>query len=446
MTASPRLGVVVPTLDEVHRLPRLLEDLRALPLPYSVVVSDGGSRDGPRERARAAGARVVREPPGRARQLNAGARALDAPWLLFLHADSRLPPRSAVALARWLDTADPATAAHFRFELEGDHWFWRFIELGQRVRERLYGLVYGDQGLLLSAELFRAAGGYPDIPIMEDVELVRRVRKLGRVQRLDVPLLTSPRRYEREGRWTTWLRHTALISLHLAGVSPEWLARRHPRGGGRPDPAGRRRTLLVFAKAPEVGRVKTRLGSEIGHPAATRLYRRMGRGILDRVRRGPYRTVVLYDPPGSRDAVERWLGPGLEYRPQAGGGLGERLADAFDWAFREADRVCVIGTDAPRVDEALVKRAFSALEQRGAVLGPAEDGGYYLVGLDRPRPELFQEIPWSTPGVLEATLARARASGVEPTLLRRLRDVDRASDLQGDLAEFLPGSRPRSHS
>lgn len=426
--SRPRLGVVIPTLDEERRLPFLLRDLEELGPPLEVVVADGGSADRTRRLAREAGARVVTSPRGRGAQLNAGARALDTPWLLFLHADTRIPPAAARALEGWLAAADPATAAHFGFALEGDAWFWRFIELGQAIRERLYGLAYGDQGLVVSRGLFEEVGGYPDEPLMEDVALLRRLRRAGRVERIPEALPTSPRRYEREGRWRAWLRNTVLVTLYHAGVPPRVLRRWYP---DEPAPGPRREsTLLVFAKNPEPGRVKTRLAADVGEEEAARIYRRMGRRVVDRIRGGSYRVVVCYDPPGTEEEVAGWLGRrGLLLRPQVTGGLGRRMEVAFRQAFRSSNRVCIVGTDTPDVDRRLVERALRTLDQADVVLGPAEDGGYYLMALSELEPALFRDIPWSTSSVLEATEERARERGLTVARLRTLSDVDTAADL-----------------
>ena len=227
MTAAT-LGVVIPTINEAGHLPGLLADLAEVPLPLRIVVSDGGSADDTLELARTGGAVCLSGPRGRAVQMNAGARALDTPWLLFLHADSRLPPTSRSALVSALRSDNGAAAAYFPFRLHGRGWFWRLIETGQRLRERVTGLVYGDQGLLVRREIFEAVGGYPDVPLMEDVEMVRRLRRSGRIERLPGPLVTSPRTYQRLGRWKVWLRNGAAISLYLAGVAPERLLRWYP--------------------------------------------------------------------------------------------------------------------------------------------------------------------------------------------------------------------------
>ena len=221
----PHLGVVIPTLDEEETLPRILADLTALGTPLEVMVVDGGSRDGTLSVAQKQGVAVIRAERGRGRQMNAGARAIDTPWLLFLHADSRLPAGTAAALGRWLDSPPPCQAAHFAFQLDQEGPWWRMIERGQRVRERLTGLACGDQGLVLSRALFEAVDGIPEIPLMEDVEIVRRLRRNGGIDRIDAPLITSARRYQSEGPARSWIRNVTLLFLYSLGVSPAFLSR-----------------------------------------------------------------------------------------------------------------------------------------------------------------------------------------------------------------------------
>jgi rSAM/selenodomain-associated transferase 1 len=156
----------------------------------------------------------------------------------------------------------------------------------------------------------------------------------------------------------------------------------------------------------------------------------MGHQVVRAVASSRFRTVVCFDPPEAAAALRSWLGDDLELRPQCPGDLGARLAEALEWAFETARKVVVIGTDAPDIDEALVERAFDALEAADVVLGPATDGGYYLLGLVRMEPELFREIPWSSDRVLDETLGVAHRTGMRVHLLETLSDVDTAADLQ----------------
>lgn len=422
----PLLGIVIPTLNEGHHLPLLLADVGGLRVPHVVVVADGGSTDGTPALAARAGLTVVHGPPGRARQMNAGAAVLDTPWLLFLHADSRLPPGSAGVLERWLASAPAGSAAHFRFQLEGRGVRLRLLEMGQRVRERLTGLTYGDQGLVVDTQRFRSLEGFPDLPLFEDVAMIRRLRGTGHLHSLEAPLPTSPRRYQRGGLVRGITRNATLLSLFLAGVSPERLAAWY-RPEPPPPPPG---TLLVFARAPVAGRVKTRLAAGIGEERALEIYWILGRRVVDQVRNGPWRTVICHDPPDSAASMVDWLGrENIEFAPQSPGDLGERMEHALGEALASGGRACVIGTDAPGVDASVVEDAFRALDHADVVFGPALDGGYYLVALSSPTPALFRGIPWGTGQVLSRSLDRARAAGLRPHLLHPLQDIDTLADL-----------------
>lgn len=467
--SPPELAVVIPTLNEEETLPALLTDLSRLPEAGRIVVADGGSTDATVALAREWGAIVVQAPQGRSRQMNVGACCVASPWLLFLHADSRLPQRTLAALRDWLSAPSVEEAAHFAFRLDTGDPGWHLIQWGQRVRERLTGLVYGDQGLLVSRRRWLAMGGIPEMDLMEDVEAVRQLRKSGGIHRIDAPIVTSARRYRSAGAVRSVLRNLTLIGLYRLGVPPGRLARWYPPRGARPrgeyggsangqrsipsrspetDASSSPRShgssgtadaepiLLVFAKAPRAGSVKTRLARDLGETRATRLYRRIGRQVVDQVRSGAYRTRICFTPPDARAELASWLGEeALEFEPQSSGDLGARMCSAFRQAFTCTDRVCIVGTDAPDVHRALVEEALARLDSADAVFGPARDGGYYLLALRRPAPELFREIPWSTPRVLELSLQRAEALGLRVAMLPVLNDIDRVDDLPRELLE-----------
>jgi rSAM/selenodomain-associated transferase 2/rSAM/selenodomain-associated transferase 1 len=418
------LGIVIPALNEEETLPRLIGDLSRISIPHEVVVSDGGSCDGTRALAQEAGVHLVDAQRGRARQMNAGAKILETPWILFLHADSRLPETSIQALERWIRDADPQDFGAFAFALDGESPVWRVIEAGQRVRENLLGLAYGDQGLLVHRNLFHDAGGFPELPLFEDVEMLRRLRTRGRWKKIEAPLLTDPRRFQGEGAFKGWLRNVFLITLFHAGVSPERLSGFYPAREATPLP-----TLFIFAKAPTPGRVKTRLAKEVGDEEAARVYSLLARYVVNRLRSGPYRTVICFDPPGKREAVVGWLGDEqLSFIPQKEGDLGVRMETAIREGLRNSPAVVVVGTDTPGVDGEVVARALESLKGGDLVVGPATDGGYYLIGMKEPHSQLFRDIPWSTHRVLESTLERAEELGLRASLLPPLQDVDTLED------------------
>jgi len=227
---EPRLSVVVPALDEGATIGGLLSDLALLTTPHEIIVADGGSRDETAVVARTWGARTLRTPPGRGRQLRVGASTARAPLLLFVHADVRLGPE-AVALLDRLAAAPPAAATAFRLRIRASGIAFRMIEWGANLRSRLLGLPYGDQGLLVRREDYDRADGHPPVPIMEDVALVRALRKVTSVRLLDVPIHVSARRWEVDGPIRRTLENWALLVRYLAGVPPDDLVHDY-RGHG----------------------------------------------------------------------------------------------------------------------------------------------------------------------------------------------------------------------
>lgn len=224
--ARSDLAVIIPTLNAEAGL---AATLAALPPVAQRIVVDGGSTDGTIEVARAAGAQVLQSPPGRGVQLAAGGAAAKAPWLLFLHADTRLDPRAWAALEAHLSNPGGAQfAAVFGFRLDDRAWQARLLEWGVRLRVALLALPYGDQGLLIHRDLYEAIGGHSALPLMEDVDLVRRLGRR-RLHLLQGHALTSAARWRKRG----WARQSLLnlrcLALYLTGTPPAKIAQIYGR-------------------------------------------------------------------------------------------------------------------------------------------------------------------------------------------------------------------------
>ncbi|GAA4360997.1 TIGR04282 family arsenosugar biosynthesis glycosyltransferase [Hymenobacter saemangeumensis] len=189
--------------------------------------------------------------------------------------------------------------------------------------------------------------------------------------------------------------------------------------------------LLIFARRPVLGRVKTRLAAGIGDAAALAVYRELLALTYQAVANaGAPATVWLADAQVAVNApLPEW--PGLPWQPQPEGDLGQRMETAFATAFAAgAGKVAIIGTDCPGLKAGHLQQAFELLETHDLVLGPATDGGYYLLGTRRLQPELFRQKEWSTDQVLAATLADAKRLGLSVALLPELTDVDTEDDLR----------------
>lgn len=190
----------------------------------------------------------------------------------------------------------------------------------------------------------------------------------------------------------------------------------------------RRGTVIVFVKAPVSGRVKTRLGAEIGHGRAAALFRILTTHTLREAEKSGFRVVLAVDPPGAAKGDARFWPAHLKRIPQGRGDLGDRMGRVFRHARAP---VVVIGADAPGFRARHLRQAFAALKGADAVFGPAADGGYWLIGLNgrRAAPDLFEGVRWSTKHALQDTL-KTLPKSFDVAMLERLRDVDEAADLE----------------
>jgi rSAM/selenodomain-associated transferase 2 len=219
------LSIIVPALREAGNLACLLPSLRAVAPTAEIIVADAGSDDGTREVVgRVPGVTVLTCERGRARQMNAGARAAHGDVLLFLHADTVLPSGFETAIARAL--ADPGVVGgRFDVRLDNPRWPFRLIGGLMNLRSRWSGISTGDQALFVRRQTFEALGGFPDIPLMEDIEITRRLKRRGRQAALRDRVTTSARKWEREGVARTIGLMWALRFLYFCGVSPARLHR-----------------------------------------------------------------------------------------------------------------------------------------------------------------------------------------------------------------------------
>jgi uncharacterized protein len=229
---SPKsLSVIVPVLNEAAVLPRTLT--LPLALGYETIVVDGGSQDESRAIAQSLGAVVLQSSPGRALQMNRGAREAEGSVLLFLHGDTQLPPGFGVAVRRVLN--QPRTiAGAFSLGIAGAQPGLRWIERGTNWRSRWLQLPYGDQALFLERERFETLGGFPELPLLEDYVFVRRLRRQGQVGLSDQRVTTSARRWQRLGpARTTLINQGILLGYHL-GIPVQQLAHWYGRSPSIP--------------------------------------------------------------------------------------------------------------------------------------------------------------------------------------------------------------------
>jgi rSAM/selenodomain-associated transferase 1 len=203
------------------------------------------------------------------------------------------------------------------------------------------------------------------------------------------------------------------------------------------------RSIVIFANAPEKGRVKSRIAADLGPEVALTAYKTLAEHAVAAASHVDWcRKMIAYSPNGTGDTMRDWFGEMFDYLAQGDGDLGRRMLAALERAFSDgADRVILIGVDCPGVTESVIGEAFNRLETADVVVGPSFDGGYYLIGMKKPQKALFTDIPFGTGDTLQKTLATARKSGIRVSLLEWKRDVN-TGDAWKAVSKSLTETKP----
>jgi rSAM/selenodomain-associated transferase 2 len=216
---AARISIIIPTLNEAENIKEAIVTTQ-LNTNIEVIIVDGGSKDDTIEIAESLGVKIISSSPGRAVQMNAGAIAATGDIVLFLHADTRLP----IGFDEMVRTAlqqSGTVAGAFKLRIDASLLSLRWVELGVNLRSHFYQMPYGDQAIFLTKAVFQQIGGFPELPIMEDFELIRRLKRIGRIVIIPTPVVTSARRWLQKGVFKTTLLNQIVIVAYLLGVSPE---------------------------------------------------------------------------------------------------------------------------------------------------------------------------------------------------------------------------------
>ena len=225
------ISIIIPALNEAASIVRTLSPLEGVE-NLEVIVVDGGSIDETAELAGSRGAQVIQSNPGKAVQMNTGAKAAAGDILVFLHADTLLPQDFSHLIVSALNQTDVAAGA-FRLTIDSTGVSIRIIEYMANLRSRLLQLPYGDQALFIRKVLFEEIGGFPELPIMEDFILIRQLKRKGKIVLLPESVTTSPRRWLHLGIFKTWLINQLIIIAYYLGMPPERLTRLYRREEGK---------------------------------------------------------------------------------------------------------------------------------------------------------------------------------------------------------------------
>ena len=431
-----RLSIIVPVLDDAAALRNRGDELRALGhTVHEVIIVDGGSRDGSVEISRDLTRKCFSTDPGRSRQMNEGARRASGDVLLFLHADTRLPEGAPGRIAQALEGAD-VVWGRFDVRLSGKHWMFRVIEQAMNWRSRFTGIATGDQAIFVHRSAFERAGGLPPhsphggCRAQPDAAPPGKACLPARARRDFQPPLAARR--DSEDRCADVVPALRLRAGRGPGASashllPELRTESLPRTPSLPS-----LPVNVFTRSPVPGRAKTRLIPALGARRAAELAGRMTRLTLERIVEADLGPVTLWCTPGP-DEFLRTLAEEFRagLRTQCGTDLGDRMHYALRWALDGHPGAVLVGSDCPFLLVEDLRRTRTLLFEgdNQAVLGPAHDGGYYLIATREIDATLFAEIPWGGNEVLELTRRRLQDLGWRWEELDPKHDVDRPQDL-----------------
>jgi len=454
-TPHPSVSVVIPALDEAQSIGAVLD---AIPrdIVGEIIVVDGGSRDATREVARERGARVLSELlRGYGRACARGASEAHCEIVVFLDADGANDPQDIQALVTPIaeGSADlvlgsrlgPGRAAAARSAAMPAHQ-----RLGNRLAALLIRVRHGVPVTDLSP--FRAirrstlrALPIEDLTFGWPTEMIVNAARAGwRI--IEVPVSCRPRSGGRS-KVSGTLRGATLAAVHILGAilgSTRTAGPKAVRGPERGAATRGTAAVVIMAKQPVPGRTKTRLCPPLTPAEAAELAEALLRDTIGLVSglRG-IEMAVAVSPLSAVDPMRQFLPSGARILAVEGASIGECLSGATSRLFSEGPaRVIALNADSPSLPAAYLERAADLLASNDAVLGPAEDGGYYLIGLRQPQPGLFEGIAWSTAHVAAQTLARASELGLTVALLPVWYDVDTPADLERLRAELamLPGA------
>lgn len=428
----PSISIVMPVYNEVpvpgddSLLIRVRELLQLLRQNDELLLVDGGSTDlsWPVLQTLAEHPQVfaIQGNKGRAQQMNAGAEKARGDVLLFLHADTVLTKTAWQAL---LFKLDASVWGRFNVCIDGKSAWLPVVAWFMNHRSRLTKIGTGDQALFVGRKLFDQVGGFPKQPLMEDVELCKRLKRVAPQKFVAVasPVFTSGRRWDVNGAWATIVLMWRFRFLYWRGVSSATLARLY---------ADTRQklpvTVAVFAKYPQAGRVKTRLIPMLGSEQCAVFARYLLLSTLEKLQGV---NVALWTDGGGAEEWEALLKERTVKRYiQPEGHLGVRMQTAVETHLNSSELVVLLGPDAVEFTVRHLRELIGAARQQGLALVPAHDGGYVALACNRVVPEIFSEsIEWGTARVAEQTRAALRSKGLQAVWLSPQLDIDEPADL-----------------
>jgi rSAM/selenodomain-associated transferase 2/rSAM/selenodomain-associated transferase 1 len=420
-----KISIIIPVLNEENSIVDFLKHLQCYRKnDHEIILVDGGSSDNTVNLSYKLVDQSLNSIAGRATQMNVGAAHATNTILLFLHSDTRLPHSADLAILNSL--SNHVHWGRFNIQLSGLNFVFRIIETMMNFRSKLTSIATGDQAIFINKKTFNSIKAYPNINIMEDIAISKKLRKQYSCAYLTEKVITSSRRWEKYGIIRTVSLMWLLRLLYFSGVHPNYLVKLYYRKKIST-------CCLIFTKNPTPGKTKTRLISAIGINGAYEVHVKLLKNTLSLTPKIKNMNFILYHTSIKNNEIINGFSKkyNLKTKIQSGKNLGDRMQHASQEQLKSYTHCIIIGTDCPELTKKYLLNAKEALSTGyDAVIGPAHDGGYVLIGFNTASKIIFSNIKWGKDTVLKETLENFKKLKLKYKILPPLHDVDTKEDLQ----------------
>jgi rSAM/selenodomain-associated transferase 1/rSAM/selenodomain-associated transferase 2 len=424
MKRQIKYSVIIPTLNEELFIAKNVELIRNANPEAEIIAADGGSDDETLTIAADKNVKIINCTKGRGIQLNDGAQSADGEILIFLHADTFLPQNAFELFEKYFEKEENKICRFkLGFDIENSllNIYSRFSKYDSVLTR------FGDMCIAVRKNFYYNLGGYPNWNYFEDVEFLKNASKQTKIFTFPQNVVSSARTFTKYGLINQQIANGNSMLKYILGFRKFIEENRYYNRKMKTKSA----SIIIFARYPIEGKVKSRLASTIGNRHAKEFYKMISEKIINETKliRNSYKYVFCSEK-AEKEMVKKWLGRSFLYSYQEGNDLGERMTNAFRKVFSHgAKKAIIIGTDIPDLSSEIIKKAIKKLDKTDLVIGPSKDGGYYLLGMKKFSPALFKDIEYGTSNVLAETISKAEKLNLTYFTLELLQDIDTEEDL-----------------